>query len=61
MYDLLCNCIINNLNFYLKVKNGTSKRYWCVLLSRHFLYYKTPTDKVSCVDKEFCLFVKWIY
>ncbi|XP_041353761.1 pleckstrin homology domain-containing family H member 2-like isoform X2 [Gigantopelta aegis] len=30
-----------------KVKNGASKRYWCVLLSRHFLYYKTPTDKTQ--------------
>ncbi|XP_071081218.1 pleckstrin homology domain-containing family H member 1-like isoform X1 [Haliotis cracherodii] len=28
-----------------KVKNGTTRRCWCVLLSRHFLYYKTPSDK----------------
>ncbi|CAE1254937.1 Uncharacterized protein CG43867,Pleckstrin homology domain-containing family H member 1,Pleckstrin homology domain-containing family H member 2 [Acanthosepion pharaonis] len=27
------------------VKNGMTRRCWCVLLGRHFLYYKTPTDK----------------
>lgn len=28
-----------------KVKNGLTRRCWCVLLGRHFLYYKTATDK----------------
>nr|KAG5695938.1 hypothetical protein BaRGS_017519 [Batillaria attramentaria] len=28
-----------------KVKNGVTRRCWCVLLGRHFLYYKSPGDK----------------
>ncbi|XP_036360051.1 pleckstrin homology domain-containing family H member 1 isoform X3 [Octopus sinensis] len=28
-----------------KVKNGMTRRCWCILLGRYFLYYKTPTDK----------------
>ncbi|XP_055388062.1 uncharacterized protein CG43867-like isoform X2 [Condylostylus longicornis] len=31
----------------MKVKNGHSKRCWCVLLGRMFLYFKSPGESVS--------------
>jgi hypothetical protein len=30
-----------------KVKNGVTRRCWCVLLGRHFLYFRSPGDKVG--------------
>ena len=29
-----------------KVKNGHSKRCWCVLIGKMFIYFKTPHDQV---------------
>lgn len=31
----------------IKVKHGHSKRCWCVLTGRTFLYFKSPSDQVS--------------
>ncbi|KAL8624370.1 hypothetical protein ACOMHN_012770 [Nucella lapillus] len=28
-----------------KVKNGVTRRCWCVLLGKHFLYFRSPGDK----------------
>lgn len=33
-----------------KVKNGHSKRCWCVLLGKMFLYFKAPGEAVSIIN-----------
>ena len=30
----------------VKVKHGHSKRCWCILVGKTFLYFKSPTDQV---------------
>ena len=30
----------------IKTKNGRSRRVWCVLLGKVFMYYRRPSDKV---------------
>lgn len=34
----------------VKVKHGHSKRCWCVLIGKTFLYFKAPTDQVRYID-----------
>lgn len=33
----------------VKVKHGHSKRCWCVLVGKTFLYFKSPTDQVLII------------
>jgi hypothetical protein len=33
-----------------KVRNGHSKRCWCLLIGKVFLYFKAPTENVSFVN-----------
>ncbi|UYV74629.1 PLEKHH2 [Cordylochernes scorpioides] len=37
-------------NLALTVKHGHSRRCWCVLIGRMFLYFKTPNDQVNMRD-----------
>lgn len=34
----------------VKVKHGHSKRCWCMLVGKTFLYFKAPTDQVIALD-----------
>lgn len=34
----------------VKVKHGHSKRCWCMLVGKTFLYFKAPTDQVIVLD-----------